>query len=1050
MNILDKKWNKRFLFKWGLVLLCLMAVFLLPNISFAKDATAGRNWIPQVIAWVLNILIGIAGKLLTMFIDMVVSIFQYDNFIDERAVSIGWVLVRDITNMFFIILMLLIAVGTLFNIETYQYKKLLPKLVIAAVLVNFSKMIVGMLIDVGQVVMLTFVAQFKAIAAAGFIKAIGVQDMLTMREIFQHAGQNSLIDYWRITEALALAFVLLVVAMVVMLTFVIVLVGRILMLWILIIFSPIAIVVTLVPNNPLGKVGTFGKYWGELTKYVVVGPVLAFFMWLSFRILQEVNSGRQENIIALYRTLDDTTGPREEVLEYFASKISTAQNVFDYIVVIGLLVGSLMITQQMGVMGGNFGMNAVGKMKGWAQKGLTSAAKWTAMRPVAALNYADRALWSATGFSPYRTTRELYKGWKAHSEYKKQIAEDKGIVKAGDHLKEGGLRGLVLGAGAGRDYAEVVGAGGVLNYKGLRRAGLLLRGKKKRKKLDELIKNDRKEVAKLKRTKEEGKIEDNYVDEHEAVIEESQEEIKEKEKQTKELEYDYKDAKQAYEEEQNKNSNSGKLPRLKSIMEQKKADMDEQTPVLKEEIKKLEKDIKVSERALTDDSGKKGGKTVREKAIEQYERGIKKDKWEVDRLENGKLSRESRMELKAENDEIKAVLKKIDKDIKEKKSALGANSPVFKTLDKQANNKKNELIGRRTQILRELRKDKETDEDKREGNIKRVEKIKDEIEFKEDLLAKFKNGQIDSDKDIDDKITVLYQGLKDKQKDLVKYQAPQTFYADQSRRTLESEAAKKITSDNWQEQLAAMRDALMTKDWARFVANFKAAAERGNENEVMDQLGYVNAYRGHEDDKGPWMGGGMEAFRKHYLVGKLGMSDENSMGVMDDIGYIGEGVGHWSVARGYGIKAGKRYAKDYDEQQEEVYAEQSKLDGRKLFRNFNRLGWGGEVPQMDGSRMIHLEPYTIRRWLTSFKEIHKHIAGGEFSKSQAEHFVTPVAIRQLTAAVNLLPIRYRNDYMSVIRELREYARFNTDEMRAATKTGMRDVMSGLDFGFKIR
>jgi hypothetical protein len=55
----------------------------------------------------------------------------------QTPCSNGWVITRDIANMFFIVILLVIAFATILQIEQYNYKKWLPKLILMAILINF-------------------------------------------------------------------------------------------------------------------------------------------------------------------------------------------------------------------------------------------------------------------------------------------------------------------------------------------------------------------------------------------------------------------------------------------------------------------------------------------------------------------------------------------------------------------------------------------------------------------------------------------------------------------------------------------------------------------------------------------------------------------------------------------------------------------------------------------------------------------------------------------------------------------------------------------------
>jgi hypothetical protein len=113
---------------------------------------------------------------------VVVAIAQYNDFTNSAAVVYGWVVIRDICNMFFIVILLVIAFSVILRIDGYDIKKMIPKLLIMAVLINFSRTICGLIIDLAQVIMLTFVASFKNLAGGGFVTMFGMDKYLAFSE----------------------------------------------------------------------------------------------------------------------------------------------------------------------------------------------------------------------------------------------------------------------------------------------------------------------------------------------------------------------------------------------------------------------------------------------------------------------------------------------------------------------------------------------------------------------------------------------------------------------------------------------------------------------------------------------------------------------------------------------------------------------------------------------------------------------------------------------------------------------------------------------------
>ncbi len=234
--------------------------------------------IAMVFVWIFQILTALMGYILIMEVDALIRVAQYFNFVSPgpTAVRIGWVVTRDLANMFFIVFLLIIAFSTVIGYSKYHYEKNLSRLLIMAVVINFSKTICGLLIDASQVLMLSFVNGFKAAAAGNFLNAFQISNLLRLAD-----GADGY-DFGLVL-AMMLAFVLAAIATCVVLVMLVMLVFRVVMLWVLIIMSPIAF---LTSAFPLGG-NYYAQWWGELKKYLVGGPVVAFFLWLALATAQQ-------------------------------------------------------------------------------------------------------------------------------------------------------------------------------------------------------------------------------------------------------------------------------------------------------------------------------------------------------------------------------------------------------------------------------------------------------------------------------------------------------------------------------------------------------------------------------------------------------------------------------------------------------------------------------------------------------------------------------------------------------------------------------------------
>ncbi|MFA4873179.1 MAG: hypothetical protein WC659_04560 [Patescibacteria group bacterium] len=351
--------------------LALMGVFLL-----VPGAHAQLGWLVNIaegtlITMVTTLIYGIVwffGMLVTVtLIPILVMVASYNDFATEYGVQLGWTVVRDVSNMFFIVVLLVIAVATIFKVESYSYRALLPKLLIMAVLINFSRMITGFFIDLAQIIMLTFVNSFRDIAGGNIIDAVGIGDILSYSAKTTASLGN--VESMKVLGGLLLGLAVAAVTAGVLLAFILVLVFRVIMLWTLTVLSPLAYLLSAFPGGQKYS----SQWWEKFTSHLIVGPVLAFFLWLTFAIMQQGSFVRRENttfgkFLAGEKTTIDQYNP-------FETKVGRTDSLINFIIVISLLVGSLTLTQQLGVMGGQFAGTVSGKLQQWGAAPFKGIAK---------------------------------------------------------------------------------------------------------------------------------------------------------------------------------------------------------------------------------------------------------------------------------------------------------------------------------------------------------------------------------------------------------------------------------------------------------------------------------------------------------------------------------------------------------------------------------------------------------------------------------------------------------------------------------------------------
>ena len=311
--------------------------------SFLIASPVEANWATQFFGWIFAAIVYILGLFLVLLIEVLIYIASYNNFLGVPAITVGWSMVRDLANMFFVVILLIIAFATILpGIEKYNYKKWLPKLILMAVLINFSKTICGLLIDVAQVVMLSFVSAFANISGTNITHMLGILDWHKLDEGSDDVGG------WEVMGAYFLAVVYVVISIVVIGAMLMMLVMRIVMIWIYVILSPLAFLLNSFPDGS----GYASKWWKQFTQNLVIGPVLAFFIWLSFSIVSVDVSGTQ--VLGDNEGLGADLDSHEEVdLEGDDHGFGSGDLMIQFIVSIGLLIGGLKVSQEIGGEAGN-------------------------------------------------------------------------------------------------------------------------------------------------------------------------------------------------------------------------------------------------------------------------------------------------------------------------------------------------------------------------------------------------------------------------------------------------------------------------------------------------------------------------------------------------------------------------------------------------------------------------------------------------------------------------------------------------------------------------
>jgi hypothetical protein len=240
--------------------------------------------IPLLIGWLFfNVTSWILGWVISP--DFISLSFTHNEFVNA-----GLSATRGLANIAFLVFLIAIALATALRIEEYKARKTLPILIIIALLINFSPVLCGVIIDASNVLMFRFLSEITGMQ--GFVdifKGNYGQEGIVTKMIW--SGWGDIRDAASILfECIAVIFFFLFAGYV-FIVFSVVFTVRYIMLWILVILSPIAFVSYIFPSTRRGKsLLNWNQWWEQLVEWCIIGITCAFFLYLGFVMINLMGS----------------------------------------------------------------------------------------------------------------------------------------------------------------------------------------------------------------------------------------------------------------------------------------------------------------------------------------------------------------------------------------------------------------------------------------------------------------------------------------------------------------------------------------------------------------------------------------------------------------------------------------------------------------------------------------------------------------------------------------------------------------------------------------
>ncbi|MCX6753502.1 MAG: hypothetical protein NTV03_00355 [Candidatus Nomurabacteria bacterium] len=231
----------------------------------------------------------------------------------------GWGLVRDFCNMFFIFIMLYVAIGTILSLHSMKTKETIVNIVIIGIFINFSLFATQLIIDASNITARVFynsnAIKITEKGANGVAKLtpgldIGADGVIPLSAALVNKvnPQNLILSATKINSipnnsgvpgvdnpglgviqfilVIIMASAVNIVGFTVFLTIAFLFIARVVGLWLAMIIAPLAFFTYILPEMAGTKMIGWKNWWPETIKLAFLAPVFIFFMYIVLKFLQ--------------------------------------------------------------------------------------------------------------------------------------------------------------------------------------------------------------------------------------------------------------------------------------------------------------------------------------------------------------------------------------------------------------------------------------------------------------------------------------------------------------------------------------------------------------------------------------------------------------------------------------------------------------------------------------------------------------------------------------------------------------------------------------------
>ncbi|MDB5162001.1 MAG: rane protein of unknown function [Candidatus Saccharibacteria bacterium] len=233
-----------------------------------------------IICPAIRFLAGISDGVFTFLADSLLKV-------DPKILATGtqnptynaWVVMRNVANIAFVLVFLIIIFSQITGagITNYGVKKMLPRLIIAAILVNLSYFVCQIAVDLSNILGYSVKTALEGIGANIMGLNEGVGGSNNLNKSFTDMTNDALAQAGSVLLLLSILIPIMLAGLIAIIVIVFMLIGRQAILVILIVISPLAFVAFLLPNTQ----NLFTQWRKIFTTLLLMFPIISAIFGLS-------------------------------------------------------------------------------------------------------------------------------------------------------------------------------------------------------------------------------------------------------------------------------------------------------------------------------------------------------------------------------------------------------------------------------------------------------------------------------------------------------------------------------------------------------------------------------------------------------------------------------------------------------------------------------------------------------------------------------------------------------------------------------------------------